>query len=470
MNKKVLLRKRKPTPKEPDQAKWQGKGRVPMPPRDTAIRLYANWLRKPERIEQYVDQAISESNWEGRDRALFYEIMYGVIRQHGRLKWEIGKLSSKGASSNYYAYAATAIGLYQLLFMDRIPQHAATDTSVSVARRHAGPELAGWCNAILRGACRSLEEIRATVPHEDFKPRRLANICSHPLWLVEKWKETFNETELLQLLEWNNRRPDVHLRVNLNLTTPEEIVNILERKRISTRRSLFDPVFIHIRQTGFLEELDILRSGKITIQDISQGQVAKIVDPKAGEKILDLCAAPGGKTLHLAELCPECKIIATDSSAERLKFVEKSVRRRKLENVTVIPYDDALESKDKFDAILVDVPCSGTGVLARRPDLRWRLKVPEIRRLASVQLQLLRYASERVKHGGRIVYSTCSLEKEENESVVERFLDESGKFECVNIKDYILLKFQKEDSVSLKLRGPEIEGDAVFSVRLERIK
>jgi 16S rRNA (cytosine967-C5)-methyltransferase len=207
-------------------------------------------------------------------------------------------------------------------------------------------------------------------------------------------------------------------------------------------------------------------AGMVSAQDISQGLVASIVNPQPGEEILDFCSAPGGKTGHLAELAPEALIFATDKAEERLELVREMVQRNGYENVKIVAYDDIVSSKKKFDAILVDAPCSGTGVLARRPDLRWRRSPDDIKRMSSVQLSLLNYAADRLKAKGRIIYSTCSVEPEENDGVIDRFLEERSDFENIPISG--LPESITTDSPRLQLWGTEIKADGVFAAIIRK--
>ena len=229
-------------------------------------------------------------------------------------------------------------------------------------------------------------------------------------------------------------------------------------------------------RVGDIAHLKLVKNGLASVQDVSQGLASRLLDPQDVEEILDLCSAPGGKTGHLAELSPNCRIIATDRSNDRLRIVEQNVARCGYHNVTTIPYDNLLASSERsFDAVLVDAPCTGTGVLARRPDIRWRLRQTDIKRMAAIQLQLLRYAADRVRRGGRIIYSTCSIEPEENGEVVERFLSEQSGFHLVSARAEPSehREFPVEvldDQGRLNILGTEIGGDGIFAARMERKK
>ena len=250
--------------------------------------------------------------------------------------------------------------------------------------------------------------------------------------------------------------------------TVSQIENMLENERIHLKRSETDPNFFIARHSGNPELLDVVQKGLVTIQDHSQGLVARMTAPQAGEEVLDLCSAPGGKTGYLAELCPDCMISATDRDDARLESVRQLVERARYSNITVAPYDEILAERRKYDAVLVDAPCTGTGVLARRPDLRWRRDPSDVKRMAAVQFQILRYAADRVKTGGRLIYSTCSIEPEENRGVVNSFLEAYPYFKLGKSADEVILNHVDSDGI-LSKTGPEISGDGVFAVRLERV-
>ncbi len=434
-------------------------------PRDAAIKAYARWLRKPGRVEPLVAWAFDRYTWDQRDKAFFLELLYGVIRQHGRLEWLISKLSRRGVNCDYIGKAAAILGLYQELFLDRIPIHAVVDTAVAIARKAEGAEVGGWVNAILRRVDREHELWMNLLPEPKEIERYLAVKHSHPPWLVNKLIKTYGNHKAEQILEWNNRRPKVTVRVNRLRAIPEAIIKILKDSGIGVTTSSLDDYFLVLDHAGDIAALSIFTDGSISMQDASQGLVAGIVSPDIDEKILDMCSAPGGKTGHIAELCPKCQIIATDKSDERLKDTRDMVARQGYENVIIMSYQEVLSARTRYNGILIDAPCSGTGVMARRPDIRWRLKPDDIARHASTQRQLLRYAAERLDNNGRIIYSTCSILPEENDAVVDDFLSEHRNFQEVPLDAFVPPSISLTGG-RLSVLGPEADGDGVFVARI----
>lgn len=437
-------------------------------PRESSVATYARWIKYPGKIEEYAVQVLESVSWQPRDRGLFMEILYGTIRWRHRIEWIIGQLSQGDTKRHPYTRAAVSIGIYQLLFLDRVPDYAVVDSSVKMTR-HYGQIEAGWVNALLRRLCREREHWKEAYPSELNPDEALSIRYSFPRWMIEKWLKVMPKEILVEFLQWNNRRPEIILRFNPLKVNSKQAQELLDNLKIRWTQSQLDAMFFTVGHSGDQHALKPVLQGFAAVQDHSQGLVARIVNPKPGERILDLCAAPGGKSTHLAELCTDCDITATDKNAERLDKLADIAKKSGYSNVNVLPYQDVLNDKGRFDAILVDAPCTGTGVLARRPDLRWRLKPGESSRMAAVQDQLLRYAADRVNPGGRIIYSTCSIEQAENDQVVDRFLEDHRNFREVSLRGLITDTLVNEKN-RLGILGPEISGDGVFAAKLERYK
>jgi len=437
-----------------------------MLPREAVVRAYIRWLRNPLRIDTLAERELSNSSWDERDRRLYLELLYGVIRWKGRLDWLLEQLNVGRQSIRLEARAAAEVGLYQLLFLDRIPDWAAVDGVVETARRLGGPSSAGWTNAILRRVTRERDYWKQAQPAPPQLEDYILSVHhSHPLWLVARWRKNLPADKLTAFLEWNNRRPKVSLRVNRLKTTAQDLLDELKNQGFAAAQHLFNPDFVVLEHKSDVHKLNLLNEGRAIAQDVGQGFVSILLGPQPGEEILDLCAAPGGKTTHLAQLCSECRIVATDRSEERLALVSQAVRRCGCPNVEILAYDEVINSKWQFDAVLVDAPCTGTGVLARRADLRWRRQPDDIPRMAGTQLNLLHYATDRLKPAGRIIYSTCSVEPEENWRVVERFLSERRAF-CISSKLNSIPVELFDANRCLNILGPECECDGVFAVSL----
>ncbi len=431
------------------------------------MEVYAQWLKRKFRIDRLNGSTQRRWRWEPRDRALFQELLYGVVRRHGTIKKLMERLSTGKIRVEPFVYSAAAVALYQLRFLDRVPDHAAVDTSVQLAKEHAGQKSSGWVNAVLRRAIREGDSLLDFESEEPFTPDRLAFVYSCPRWMVSRWMKRLSTPELREFLTWNNRSPSLTLRVNRRLTEARSVAGELSSIGVKSQQHALDHNFLTVLHPGDPAELKVVRDGRATPQDISQGLVAALLDPQPGEAVLDLCAAPGGKTGHMAEICPESRIVSTDKSPDRLHQLRQTISRCRLDNVEVVHYDEVLSSAQRYDAILVDAPCTGTGVLARRPDLRWRRNPEDVGRMADIQLALLRIAADKLKDGGRIIYSTCSVEPEENGGVVDSLIS-GGDGWTVEPADRYIAPELVDEAGFLSVLGPEIRGDGVFAARLRK--
>jgi 16S rRNA (cytosine967-C5)-methyltransferase len=344
------------------------------------------------------------------------------------------------------------LGLYQIFWLDRIPDHAAVHETVEMAKRAGFGPQSGFVNAVLRGFLRESDATKALLAGlrrgeenpetEDSSLKslnaRLAIGWSQPEWLVSRWRERWGENRLRSLLEWNNAPAKVYARVNTLRTDAGKLVEQWRAENVDydflTRDWTGENLVFELKSHPPLTTLESFRQGGFYIQDPGTLLAVRELDPRPGENVLDLCAAPGGKTTFLAQLMNnEGRIIACDLAEARLKLVRENCTRLGITCVEVRSVEDVVENgpagaRPRFDRILVDAPCSNTGVLRRRVDLRWRIQPDEITRLQATQLCLLHRAASLLKPGGVLVYSTCSLEPEENGEVISQFLKEGTHF------------------------------------------
>jgi 16S rRNA (cytosine967-C5)-methyltransferase len=362
------------------------------------------------------------------DAALATELTMGVLRWRRLLDFILERQLKKPAERLDLPVAlALRLGLYQLRFLEKIPARAAVHESVELVKRARKSSAASLVNAVLR---RAAEEARLSV--EKFLPPnlppagRLAILHSHPTWLAERWLARFGEPATLALLEANNRAPRLACAVR-DPAQRDEIIRELEKSGLRVEPgSLLNSAFA--ASGGSLTRTESFRAGKISIQDEASQAVPLLLDVHAGDRVLDLCAAPGGKTAALARAAGRAGlVIAADRNAHRLRAMQAQFNRLGLTGVHVIELDatQPLPFAARFDRILVDAPCSGTGTLARHPEIRWRLRPEQLSEFHVLQTQLLRNALAQLAPGGRLVYSTCSIEPEENEDVIAELLQAS---------------------------------------------
>jgi 16S rRNA (cytosine967-C5)-methyltransferase len=389
-------------------------------PREIAIRV----LRRRAESGEYVER-LFESELAGRallppDRGLCQELVYGIVRWQATLDWLIDRKTGNRPQKPVLRLLLQ-LGLYQLFWLQRIPSHAAVHETVELGKKMGFATQAGFLNAILRGYSREREATLAAL--DNLKQTDLALGYSHPAWLVERWQARWNTAQTAQLLQWNNTPPPTYARLNLLKTDFAGLTAAWQNEGVDFRQRELDwpdgNTVFELHSHPPLTECPSFQRGFFYVQDPSTLLAVNELDPQPGETILDLCAAPGGKTAYIAQrMQNRGRIAARDIQPERLKLVRENCERL---GVTCVDFPDTAPPP-QFDRILVDAPCSNTGVMRRRVDLRWRIKPEEIDRLRHSQETLLAEAAKQLKPGGTLVYSTCSLEPEENEAVTQNFL------------------------------------------------
>ncbi len=369
-----------------------------------------------------MDRELSRVRLGFQDRSLIQEICYGTLRWRDTLDWIIDR-NTRVRPPDPPARIVLRVGIYQLLFLDRVPPHAALNETVEAARQlELGPQT-GFINAVLRNCARAAESLRAEI--EQLKKSNPALGWSHPAWLVDRWSQVLSPAELQALLAWNNTPAVTYARVNTLKADPAELIESWRNDNVEYDFTRWDwtpenLVFL-LRRHPALEKLKSFRDGWFYVQDPSTLMSVSMLQPRPGERILDFCSAPGGKATYIAQLLDnDGRVIAFEPDDRRRARLRQNCERLGADVEPVAP--GQLTGRDPFDAALVDAPCSNTGVLRRRLDARWRLRPADIQRSRQLQLRLLVQAIDSVRPGGRVVYSTCSLEPEENQQVVSEVL------------------------------------------------
>lgn len=374
--------------------------------------------------------AAADPNLKPADRALCHELVLGVLRWQLFLDKVVEHSSKRSVESLDLAVRiALRMGLYQLRFLSRIPAAAAVNESVTLVRSAKLSSAAAFVNAVLRRAIREADydpASEAEDPHE-----KLAIATSHPLWLIDRWANAFGLAETESFARSNNEIPPTAFRVVQTRVSQEEVLSKLTAAGASLGPSrITENAFRVSGASSVLRELSA--AGQIYLQDEASQLVPQLLNVQPGERILDLCAAPGGKTTLLADSVNDSAlIVAADRSATRMTTVTSTTALHQLHNIKPILLDAGQQlpfAPASFDRIIVDAPCSGTGTLRRNPEIRWRLAGDDIRNFAAAQKQFLRNAATVLIPGGRLIYSTCSVERDENEEVVDDFLQNTSHF------------------------------------------
>jgi len=363
------------------------------------------------------------------DRALCYELVLGVLRRQLWLDHLIEHYAERAPSRlDAPVTRALRLGLYQLRFLSRVPPSAVVNEAVNLAYRSRVSSAAGFINAVLR---RALKEPQYDPAQSLTDPlERLSVETSHPRWLIERWTKAFGQDATEEFAHANNETPPTAFRIVAARSKGRDVVEELRAAAEELSPSEIAHGAWRIHGAGALVR-KLAQEGLIYVQDEASQLVAQVLDAKASERVLDVCAAPGSKTTHIADRAEGLKVIvAGDLYEHRLRAVLESAGRQKARSVRCVAYDATRAlpfAEGSFDRVLVDAPCTGTGTLRRNPEIRWRISERDIRDLSLRQRAILQSASRMLRPGGgRLVYSTCSVEPEENESVVASFLAEEG--------------------------------------------
>ena len=382
---------------------------------------------------------LDKGSLSDRDQRLITELVYGCLRWQGRLDWVISRFSHSPPSALEVPVLITIrLGCYQLLFLERIPPSAAVKESVELAKRYGSPGSARLVNAVLRQICRR----GSTIPFPQAEKDELGYLTvtqSHPRWLVERWLKRFGFQETVELVEANNRKPPLFIRVNRLKTTQEELRRKLGEEGIEVEVSHYLPDSLKVVK-GRIARSSALKEGLCYLQDEASQVVSFLVSPHPEDWVLDACAAPGSKACHLATLMENrgC-IIANDIHFHRLRVLRENCRLLGVDNIRMVATDCTRPPglQYEFDRVLVDAPCTSLGRIRRSPELKWRRSLEDVELLSAKQKSLLFYSSKLVKKGGLLVYAVCSWEREETEEVVGSFLEERVEFRLDDPRDYL---------------------------------
>ncbi|MBD8025823.1 16S rRNA (cytosine(967)-C(5))-methyltransferase RsmB [Ureibacillus sp. Re31] len=429
--------------------------------RDAALAILLAVDKDQAYSNLLLNQTINKYQIEAKDRALLTELTYGTLQHKYTLDYYLepfirGKI-------DLWVNWLLRLSLYQIVYLDRVPDHAVVNESVEIAKRRGHKGVASLVNGILRSilrqGVRSTEEIKDPI-------YRLAIETSHPKWLVERFIDSYGLELTMEMLQENNVPPIPTVRVNTTKTTVQEVLSLLEQEGISAKQSNVMPECIHFL-TGQPSRTKAFKEGYITIQDESSMMPAKVLNPKRGWRVLDMCAAPGGKTTHMAEIMAnDGSILATDLHPHKLDLIDETSARLGLDIIQTAPVDGRkaaeLLQAESFDAVLVDAPCSGLGVMRRKPDIKYTKREEDLSRLHTIQLELLNNAVKVLKKGGRLVYSTCTVNKEENEDTVSAFLAAHPEMESVQMDNLPKELLNRSQSGMLQVFPQDFGSDGFF--------
>lgn len=380
-----------------------------------------------------LDRVLSQANLNPSDRRLITELVYGSVRRMRSLDALIDQLATKKAEKQPPNLRAILhLGLYQLRYLNHIPPSAAVNSTVELAKKNNFSGLTGFVNGLLRQYIRLSITDNDPLKLPEDPIQRLGILHSYPDWIIEVWLKEFGFVATEQLCIWLNQPPALDLRINPLLASIEQVETALQSTGISISRVPHLPQALRLTgSTGAIQNLPGFSAGWWTVQDSSAQLVSHLLDPQPGETIVDACAAPGGKTTHIAELMQDRGTIwACDRTASRLRKLKANCDRLQLHSIQICVGDSRnFTHIDTADRVLLDVPCSGLGTLHRHADARWRQTPASVAELAALQSELIAQAANFVKIGGVLVYATCTLHPQENEGIIRPFLENNPNWQ-----------------------------------------
>lgn len=407
---------------------------------------------------------------ERRDRAFLMELVNGVLRHRDYLDWMLKDFLKKPGGISPYTMNNLRTAVYQTRFT-RVPERAAVHEAVDIEKLHGGKT--ALVNAVLRNFLRHAGEIK---PPPDKDPVRFMSITtSHPAWLAKRWVKRFGKDEALLLAEANNIIPGLTLRAR-DARRRDDIIASLSDKGLKARAAQYSPVGVIMDDHCSFEELTTALGSRPVIQDEAAQLVSFLLDPLPGQRILDACAAPGGKTTHIAAMMNDIgEVVAVESEQKRISRLRDNVSGLGMKSVSIVHADIrdlAAVGYALFDAVMLDAPCSGIGVIRRNPDIKYRHTEADLTRFGSRQLELLIAASRLLKPGGSIVYAVCSTEPEEAEQVVKAFLHNNSDFSMIESACDFLSPFRTGDGEGVFYRTfPHSHRmDGFFAAKIKRAK
>lgn len=411
--------------------------------RSLAVKILTRVERTDSYLDKLIDYEIRTDLLNDYDKSLLNEICHGVIRWMRRLDWFLnGFYRGNWEKCTPEIKNTLRVALYQILFLNKIPDFAAVNEAVEFVKRISTQKHADVVNGLLRTIIRTKNDLVYPTREID-EVKYLGIMQSHPNWMVKRWIQRFGFDDAVIFAESNNKRPILTLRVNTIKTTREQVLKRFEERNIVYRTCRYIDYFITLRLMSKIYLDEDFVNGMYTVQDESAGLPAVLLKPTENDVVLDMCAAPGGKSTHLAQIMGnKGRIYSVDKYDAKIKMMQQTGERLGITNIEFIN-DDAADLQDprvkdlKFDKILLDAPCSGMGVLSKKPEIRWKREMEDIYALAEIQKKLLSSAVKYLKPGGVIVYSTCSTEPEENMDVIKDFLEKNPDFEIDNASKYV---------------------------------
>lgn len=417
-------------------------------PRETALKILYEVNKSGAYSNIALSKKLEDNKLSNLDKAFITELVYGTLKWKLSIDYIIERFSSvKIKKLSPWILNILRLGVYQLIYMSKIPESAACNESVNLARRYGHSASSRYVNAVLRNIARSKDNIEYPDKNKDLSAY-LSIKYSHPEWMVKNWLNRFGESFTEELLKSNNETPPLTIRVNTLKTGREELQTLLENEGFEIHPAKYVKNALTIDNPSSFTKMEAFAKGLFQVQDESSMMVAQVLDPKPGELVIDVCSAPGGKATHIAELMQnKGQVIARDIHEHKIKLIEEAALRLGIDIIKAEVFDAQEEDEElagKADGVLVDAPCTGLGIVRRKPDIKWTRNIKDSDELVKIQKRILYTSSRYVKPGGVLVYSTCTIESKENEELVRWFLSENKEFEREDISNLLPEALRKD--------------------------
>ncbi|WP_246281196.1 16S rRNA (cytosine(967)-C(5))-methyltransferase RsmB [Saccharibacillus qingshengii] len=442
----------------------------------TAREVALNVLTGVEENNAYsnllLNRSLQQAELSPADAGLATELVYGTIARQATLDYFLNLFIKSGVKRlNPWVRSLVRMSLYQIRYLDRIPAHAAVNEAVEIAKKRGHAGISSMINGVLRSVLREGETL--SIPDDLPTAERIALQHSHPQWLVERWIVQYGEETAEAICASNNEAPKTSIRVNTLRMNRDELLRELETEGRSVRASELAEQGVIVESGGNMANDHLYRDGRFSIQDESSMLVAEALAPEPGMSVLDCCAAPGGKTAHIAEkMGNRGRIVANDLHEHKQGLIAEQAERLGLTCIET-SVGDAMSLKDRFepasfDRVLLDAPCSGFGVIRRKPDLRWAKTPEDTASIAKLQRQMLAAVAGLVKPGGILVYSTCTIEREENQRAVAEFLRDHAEFVDEPFEAAALNDLPQAGGAGVQILPNQFGSDGFYIARLRR--
>jgi len=443
-------------------------------PREIALKILYDINENLAYSNISINRHLQAFELNSLDKAFITDMVYGTIKWKMTIDWLISQYSSiKLKKISPWILNILRLGVYQLIYTDKIPQSAACNESVKLSKKYGHAASSGYVNAILRNISRNKGNINFPDPEINLVSY-LSVKYSHPEWIVKMWVDRYGNEFTEELLDCNNKIPYFSIRINVLKTSSSKLIDILKNEGITTLPGRFVKEALIIENPATIFKSSAFKDGLFQVQDESSMLVSKILDPKPGELIIDVCSAPGGKATHIAELMHnKGTVIARDIHEHKISIINNAAKRLELGIIKAEKFDAAeLDENyiEKVDRVLVDAPCTGFGIIRRKPDIKWSRNVQNAKDIRAIQHKILDTASKYVKLGGILVYSTCTLEPEENGDLINSFLLENKDFSLTDFSKCLPCGMIKQEAKNGFMQlFPNVDGiDGFFIAKMRK--